>query len=63
MAVSLIVGVTDGILVQLILGVDLTVDARFVEAMKQSIRAGLAASAGNGAADEAGEDHENTRAE
>jgi AcrR family transcriptional regulator len=62
-AASLIMGMTDGILVQLILGVDLTVDAGFVEAMKKSIRAGLSASAGDGAADEAGENHENTRVE
>ena len=62
-AASLIMGMTDGILVQLILGVDLTVDAGFVEAMKRSIRAGLSAPAGNGVVNEAGEDHENTRAE
>jgi len=63
MAASLIMGVTDGILVQLILGVDLTVDAGFVEAMKRSIRAGLSAPAGDGAASETGENHEEPRAE
>ena len=62
-AASLIMGMTDGILVQLILGVDLTVDAGFVEAMKRSIRAGLSAPAGNGVVNEAGEDHEQSRAE
>ena len=62
-AVSLIMGVTDGILVQLILGVDLTVDAAFIEAMKQNIRAGLSASTGDGVVSETGENHEDTRSE